>query len=541
MLLRSCCFGAIFVLITFAARGELSPLTGPARFASDDAFLEYVQGQTFRYFWDEANAANGLVRDRSAAGSACSVAAVGFGLSAINIGIERGWVERARGAERVLTTLNGLWNLPQGESARGCAGHHGWFYHFLDMNTGLRAGSSEVSTIDTALLLMGAIDAGQFFNDPTNAAERRIRELADALLERVDWSFMVRSNEQVISMEWKPENGYGPGRWKGYNEASCLYLIGLGARTNGLSERLWDSWTAGFDWSENAGRGFVLCPSLFTHQYSQVWIDFRGIKDAYMRAKGSDYFENSRRATLAQRHYAIQNPLAHPNYGTNEWGFTACDGPGIAVNGTAFPGYCARGAPGGFEDGTIAPTAAASSLPFAPGECLPVLRHIYEAYGTNLWTTEGFRDAYNIRANWWDSDAIGIDQGPIVIMAENFRSGSTWTRMLGSSVIQRGLQRAGFTPPPPDRLKAKALSADQIELTWRDNSAYETGFQIEKSTDNVSFVIAATTAPNTTRAVLAVKPGPTYYWRVRTIGPAGVSGYRETVPINGTTLASAEK
>jgi len=158
------------------------------------------------------------------------------------------------------------------------------------------------------------------------------------------------------------------------------------------------------------------------------------------------------------------------NYSTNEWGFTACDGPGRTIRGTTYLGYWARGAPNGFEDGTIAPTAAGSSLPFAPEVCLAALRHFYDSYRTNLWTTEGFRDAYNVRAGWWGSDVIGIDQGPIVLMAENYRTGSTWSRMLNSPIIQRGLERAGFTAPPPDRLKARVIGPTEVELSWRDNS-----------------------------------------------------------------------
>lgn len=517
------------------------PLDGPKSFKDDEAFLDYVQSQTFRYFWDEANPKNGLIRDRSAAYSPCSVAAVGFGLSAINVGIERGWITRTEGTARTLTTLKTLSSLPQNASRSESAGCHGWFYHFLDMDTGLRAGRSELSTIDTTLLMMGVIDAGQFFNDPTNTAETEIRRISDGLISRIDWSFMLRSNDNVMNMEWCPERGYGPARWVGYNEASCLYLLGLGAGTNALPSNYWERWTKGYQWTKYHDFNFVTEPSLFTHQYSQVWIDFRGIADSYMRSKGSDYFENSRQATLAQRHYACLNPQKYPNYSTNEWGFTACDGPGKTISGTTYLGYWARGAPGGFEDGTIAPTAAGSSLPFAPDICLAALRHFYESYRTNLWTTEGFRDAYNVRANWWSSDVIGIDQGPIVLMAENYRSGSTWSRMLNSPIIQRGLQRAGFTAPPPDRLKARAIGPTEIELSWHDNSTYETGFEVEYSTNRTSFEKAATLGPDVTKTKVILPPGGDYQFRLRTISPAGVSGFRETVGVSGQITAALSK
>jgi hypothetical protein len=535
----------IYISLALLGRCELFavalPLDGPKTFKNDEAFLDYVQSQTCRFFWDEANPRNGLVRDRSATSSPCSIAAVGFGLSAIDVAIERGWITRDEGRARTLTTLKTLWNLPQNGSSAKAAGYHGWFYHFLDMETGLRAGNSELSTIDTTLLMMGVIDASQFFNDPTNAAEAEIRRLSDSLVSRIDWSFMLQPKDNVMSMEWSPERGYGPARWVGYNEASCLYLLGLGAKTNALPPTFWERWTKGYQWTKYHDYNFVTEPSLFTHQYSQVWIDFRGIADSYMREKQSDYFENSRQATLAQRHYASLNPRGFPNYSTNEWGFTACDGPGKTISGTTYLGYWARGAPDGFEDGTIAPTAAGSSLPFAPDVCLAALRHFYDSYRTNLWTTEGFRDAYNVRAGWWGSDVIGIDQGPIVLMAENYRTGSTWSRMLNSPIIQRGLERAGFTAPPPDRLKARVIGPTEVELSWHDNSAFETGFEVEFSTNRVNFSKVATVGPDITNAKISIPTGGEYQIRLRTISPAGLSGFRETVDVNAQPVANLTK
>jgi hypothetical protein len=532
---------ALAVWTSIAAPAGLAPVAGPRIFATDGAFLDYVQRQTFHFFWDEANPANGLIRDRSRPGSPCSIASVGFGLSAIPIGIEHGWIDRSAGTQRVLQTLQTLWTLPEGSGRSGFAGYRGWFYHFLNMETGLRAPQSELSTIDTALLMMGVIESGQFFNRTGEHAELQIRELAEALVRRIDWPFMLQTNELAIGMEWTPERGYGSARWVGYNEASCLYLLALGTATSGLPAGLWDAWTRGYQWrNELAGGGFVPSPSLFTHQYSQVWVDFRGIADAYMRAKQSDYFENSRRATLAQQHYGRENPLGYSNYGADEWGFTACDGPGQTVEGIHYAGYQARGAPGGFEDGTIAPTAAAGSLPFAPEVCLSALRHFYEAYTTNLWTTEGFRDAYNIRAHWWAEDVIGIDQGPIVLMLENYRTGSTWSRMLTSPIIQRGLERAGFTAPPPDRLQARMIGANQIELSWHNTAAYQRGFRVECSTNGLQFSLATEVAANITHVSVPATPGQAYQFRVRTTSAAGVSGYRATVTPGLSSLAGLE-
>ena len=528
-------------LLSPQARGRPVPVAGPRGFQTQDAFLDYVERQTFRYFWDEANPTNGLVRDRSRETSPCSIAAVGFGLSAINIAIERGWIARTNGADRVLRTLRTLWTLPQGPSPTGCAGYHGWFYHFLDLDTGLRAPGSELSSMDTALLMMGVLDAGQFFTSPTNQAESQIRRLSADLLDRVEWPFMLQPSEHVVNMEWTPEAGHGPARWVGYNEGSCLYLLGLGCANHALPMGLWETWTRGYQWRDCYGQGLVAEPALFTHQYSQVWIDFRGIADDYMRGRKSSYFINSRLATLAQRDYGIENPLRFPNYGTNEWGFTACDGPGRVIDGVGYAGYRARGAPAGFDDGTIAPTAAASSLPFAPEACLAALRHLYDTYHADLWTTEGFRDAYNVRAHWFAHDLIGIDQGPIVLMLENYRTGSTWARMLASPVIQRGLARAGFTAAPPDRLQARSLGADRVELSWHDESAYETGFQVESSPDDKDFSVATQVKADITQALLPVSPGRNYFFRVRTLSPAGLSGCRETLAFSPGSLVSLKQ
>ena len=517
------------MLMPSLLQGHPLPEAGPRSFKSDDAFLDYVERQTFRYFWDEANPRNGLIRDRSGEGSPCSIAAVGFGLSAINIAVERGWIERADGATRVLRTLQTLWDTPQGARATGCAGYHGWFYHFLDMNTGTRAPGSELSSIDTALLMMGVIDAGQFYDRPADPAEARIRQLSAQLLSRLDWKFMVDPKEQLVNMDWNPERGFGAARWVGYNEGSCLYLLALGGATNALPFSLWDGWTRGYHWCDCYGQTLLPEPALFTHQYSQVWIDFRGIADNCMRQRHSGYFENTRVATLVQQHYAVENPRRFPNYGTNEWGFTACDGPDKVVDGVFYPGYLARGAPAGIDDGTIAPTAAASSLPFAPETCLATLRHLYDTYGNKLWTTEGFRDAYNVKARWFAKDLLGIDQGPALLMIENYRTGSTWSRMMASATIQRGLERAGFTAPPPDRVEAKSLGPDRVEVSWRDRSPYPTAFRVESSTNNKDFTLAAEVGADINHVYLQTTRGETHYFRVRTVCAAGLSGYRETV------------
>lgn len=418
----------------------------PEAFASDSAFLDYVQRAAVDFFWYEANPANGMIRDRSQRGSPASIAAVGFGLSAIGVGVDRGWIPRSAARDRVLTTLKTFWEGPQGTAASGLIGYRGFFYHFLDMATATRMTGSwdaELSSIDTGLLLAGILDARQYFNG-ADLTEIRIRELADSIYARIEWDWMCDGGLS-LTHGWKPSSGFLPYRWVGYNEAMILYILAIGAPSHAIPGSAWSAWTLGYSWlTQEYGYSFLGFPPLFGHQYSHCWVDFRTIADVYMVAKGSTYAENTRRATLAQRAYCIANPGGFPGYGSLVWGLTACDGP----SGTGYLGYSARGAPGPgtTDDGTIAPTAAAGSIPFTPEVSLPALRNMYDQYRTTLWTPYGFADAFNLKANWWDTDVIGIDEGPIALMIENYRSGSLWSRYMTATEIQRGLSAAGFTP-----------------------------------------------------------------------------------------------
>ncbi len=404
----------------------------------DEAFLDFVMQTAFDYFWYEANPENGLVRDRSRPGSAASVAAVGFGLSALTVGIDHGWITRAEGVERVLTTLRTFWNGPQGPEASGVIGYKGFFYHFLNMETATRSGTTELSTIDTALLLGGVLHVGEYF-DRQAPEEAEVRALADSLYNRVDWTW-AQVRPPAISHGWKPESGFIPFDYRGYNEAMLLYLLALGSPTHGVAPEAWQAYTGPYNdkWQTHYGYTFLIFPPLFGHQYSHVWIDFRGIRDAFMRGKGIDYFENSRRATLAQQAYAVANPNRRAGYGADMWGFTASDGP---------DGYRARGAPPAQnDDGTLTPTAPGGSYAFTPEASLNVLRAMYDAYRSELWGPYGFRDAFNPGRNWFASDYLGIDQGPILLMIENGRTGRVWEVFARNESIRRGLGRAGFTP-----------------------------------------------------------------------------------------------
>jgi len=322
-------------------------------------------------------------------------------------------------------------------------GHHGLFYRYLDMETGTRSGDVEVSTVDSALLMSGMLFAQAWF-DGTEEGEVEIRALVDRIYARMDWRWF-QPRPPVIVLGWTPEEGHLPYDWRGYNEAMAVYLLALASPTFPVEPESWNAWTQGNlnAWGAYHDIEHVGFAPLFGHQYTHVWFDFRGIQDEFMRARSLDYFENSRRATLAQREYCIANPGRFPGYGPDIWGLTACDGPGS--NGTH--GYIARGAPPAEnDDGTIALTAVGGSLPFAPQECIRALRTMYDQHRENIWCGYGFRDAFNLKENWFATDVIGIDQGPILLMAENLRTGKIWERMRQNEILQRGLKRAGFQP-----------------------------------------------------------------------------------------------
>ncbi|GAA4467503.1 glucoamylase family protein [Nibrella saemangeumensis] len=440
-------------------KGQVSNTAGYRLTPADNAFLDSLQRDTFRFFWETTNPANGLVPDRFPRPSFASIAAVGFGLTAYLVGVERGYVTRAAAAERTLQTLRFFANAPQSEQATGIAGHKGFFYHFLDMKTGERFRQVELSTIDTALLLGGVLSAQTYF-DQNNPAETEIRQLAEQIYRRADWTwFQTRS--PYVSMGWHPERGFIKADWKGYNEAMLLYVLALASPTHPVGPEVWSAWTQSYPWATFYGQAHVNFDPLFGHQYSHIWIDFRGIRDRYMTEKGIDYAENSRRATYANRAYCVENPAKWQDYGPAIWGLTACDGPkDTTVNSRKFFSYRARGAAstGIVDDGTLAPTAAGGSLPFAPEICLPALRAMKARYGSKLYGEYGFRDAFNptyrypsrfangsTETGWFDIDYLGIDQGPILLMAENLRTEFVWNLMKRNPHIRRGLERAGFT------------------------------------------------------------------------------------------------
>jgi hypothetical protein len=387
-----------------------------------EARLDALQRHSFEYFVRETNLANGLVADKSQPGSPASIAAVGFALAAYPVGVERGWMTRQDAVARTLTLLRFFWASPQGKGT-DATGYKGFYYHFLDMNTGRRAGLCELSTIDSTFL-------------------------ADALYRRADWAWAC-NGAATVTHGWTPEGGFLPYRWSGYDEATLLYVLGLGSPTHPLPVESYAAWTSSYEWKTIYGHELLYGGPLFIHQYSHIWLDLRGIQDAFARERGFDYCENSRRATYVQREYAMRNPMDFAGYGENFWGLTASDGPGFTtrrVHGIdrTFFDYVARGAPYGPDDGTVAPWAVAASLPFAPEIVLPTLQHFQDVY-PQVTGEYCFRCSFNLSfpregegaAGWTSPHHFGINLGPVVLMCENYR-------MRSCPYVVSGLRLAGF-------------------------------------------------------------------------------------------------
>jgi len=418
--------------------------------------LDKLQKETFGYFLYETNPSNGLVIDKTAPDWPSSIAATGLALACYPVAVERGFMSRAAAVERTLATLRFFWNSPQGPEP-DATGYMGFYYHFLDMQNGRRAWQSELSTVDSAFLLAGALTAGVYF-DAATADESEIRTLADALYRRADWQW-AQNQGATLTHGWKPESGFLVYRWEGYDEALLLYMLGLGSPSHPLPESSYSAWTSTYRWENNYGYEYLYAGPLFIHQLSHVWIDFRGIQDAYMRSKGIDYFENSRRAIYVQQQYAINNPLGHKDYGACCWGITASEGPGpdsIKINGIdrQFLDYVGRGVPYGPDDGTLAPWALVASLPFAPEIVLPALNHCIHQAKMTQFNSYGFKASFNPSHpgnsgnpyGWWVSTFhFGLNQGPIILMIENYRSGFLWNLMKRCPYLVAGLRRAGFT------------------------------------------------------------------------------------------------
>lgn len=444
-----------------------APTTAPVL----PAFYEDIEQRTFRYFWELADRKNGLVPDRWPSKSFCSIAAVGFALTAYPIGVERGWCTREDARDLTLTTLRFFWNAPQGPDMMGTSGHKGFFYHFIDMENGLRFDPGvELSSVDTTILLMGMLFAAQYY-DRDDPAEAEIRDLANKIYARADWNFFRNDGRRAVSMGWHPDRGLIERNWDGYNEGMFVYILGLAAPKHPLPADSWEEWTRPYPafWRAEGDMRHIAFAPLFPGLYSHIWIDFRGIRDAVMREAGFDYFENNRRGIIANYNYCVANPMGWDGYGSESWGLAACDGPGNFVKpfkgeDRTFYGYSARGPidePDGRDDGTLTPSAALGSLPFAPDLVIPTAQAMIRDHGDRLYSQYGFLDAFNPsfkhtglelergvvdpKHGWYDTDYIGIDQGPILLQAANYRNDFVWKIMQKAPAIRRGLSLAGFT------------------------------------------------------------------------------------------------
>jgi len=388
-----------------------------------EQLLDDIQGATFDFFWNEASPTTGQVKDRALANGndlrkMSSVAATGFGLTGLCIADHRGYGKSAEIRERVRKTLRFVVNQMPHE--------HGFFYHFIDMETGKRWEKCEVSSIDSSLLLCGVLTARQYF------ADQEIQDSATKIYERVDWPWML-NGESTFSMGWTPESGFLKARWEHYCELMMIYLLAIGSPAHPVSPGTWNAWTRpkityqGIDYISGND-------PLFTHQYSQAWYDFRNKRDAY-----ANYFENSVKATKAHKLFCLSLHDKFPGYGEDLWGISASDYVG---------GYTAWGGPPpqGPIDGSIVPCATGGSLPFLFDDCIRVLRTIRGHYGQKAWTRYGFVDAFNPLTGWYDSDVLGIDLGITMLMAENYRTGFVWETFMKNAEARSAMQKAGFRP-----------------------------------------------------------------------------------------------
>ncbi len=393
---------------------------------AEEEFLEDLSRRSFLYFWEQADAKTGLVRDRALADSAepdarpwASSAATGFGLSGLCIAAERGWIPRGQARQRALATVRYY--------AEESYHKNGWFYHFVHCSTGERRGTSEISSIDTALLLAGMLTARQYFRE-----EPAIGRYAMKIWSRMDLQWMLNGDPNFLSMSWRPEKGFSEHRWRRHNELGILSLLAIAAPEKPLPPDTWYAWErpvityGGYTYINGA-------PTLFTHQYSHAWIDFRGRRER--QPPHTDWFENSVRATYAHRQFCLDLAQEFPGcYSENLWGITASD---------TRKGYRAWGGPPrrGEIDGSIVPCAAGGSLMFAPEICLPALMAMKEKFGGRIYKRYGFVDAFHPVDGWTNPDVIGIDVGITLLSAENLRSGKVWRWFMANPQIRRAMHQ----------------------------------------------------------------------------------------------------
>ena len=397
----------------------------------DERFLIDLEQHSFRYFWDEADPTTGLVPDRARMDGSpldeghrnvASIAATGFGLTALCIAAENNWINKTQARERTRNTLRFFDTRAFNE--------HGWFYHWMDAKTGDRKWDSEVSSIDTALLLAGVLSARQYFRN-----DQEIVTLAKRIYERVDFRWMLNGDPLLLSHGWKPETGFLRSRWDTYSEDTILYLLAIGSPTHPISASSWSAlWRDRYRYDGHAYFTTIGVP-LFMHQYSHAWVDYRDRRET--KGDRIDYFQNSIAATLAHRAFCMTLSHDFPAFGPNVWGITASD---------SAKGYLAWGGPPRDPDidGTLVPSAAGGSLMFTPEPSLEALRTMHAQFGVRIYGKYGFVDAFNPKTGWFDSDVIGINAGIILLSAENMRTGNVWRWFMQNREIPKAMQRVGL-------------------------------------------------------------------------------------------------
>ncbi len=423
---------AVCLLCLLPGSPAYSEVAPHALTPQDRAFLEDLEHRSVMYFWEQADHGTGLVLDRASADGGrakgpsrdiASIAATGFGLSAICIGTQRGWIPRDQAIERVRTTLRFF--------AERADQEHGWFYHWMDVSSGERKWDSETSSVDSAFLLAGVITAAECFS-----SDSEIPKLAKQIFDRVDFQWMLGGDPLLLSHGWKRGKGFLKYSWNTYSESSVLYLLAIGSETHPINPESWYAWQRPL---YNYGNfEFISGGPLFTHQYSHAWVDFRDRRDRGF----IDFFLNSVNATRANRLYCLNLNNILPNtFGPEIWGITASDGP---------KGYRIYGEIKAFEpvDGTVSPAASAGSLMFTPDISIPALRAIRDEFEDRVYSRYGFVDSYNPSLKWFDTDVVGIDQGITLLSAENLLTGNVWHWFMANPVMQRAMDLAGFSAPP---------------------------------------------------------------------------------------------
>jgi hypothetical protein len=392
--------------------------TGPR--SGGDRLMDEIERRACRYFYDMADPNTGLVRDRATpdepyAASAASIAATGFGLSALAIGTRRGFLDRNLAEARTRNTLRFLCEKAPQE--------HGFFYHFMDSDTGKRIWRSEASSIDTAWLLCGVLHSSAFWEDAD------IRKFSAELLGRAEWDWMLNGGG-TLSHGWTPEGGFLPYRWDAYSEVLAMYLLAIASTTHPVSA---SSWRA-FARPMRAYQGVFFIDAgapLFVHQYSHAWFDFRNRRDSF-----ANYFHNSVRATQAHRLLCLSYSHEFPWYGPDMWGVTASD------SRSGYRTWLSKAVP---PDGTLVPCASGGSLAFMPESCSAVLRKMYDDYGDKVWSRYGFIDAFHPKEKWFSRYVLGIDQGIMLLMADNMSTSGVWDSVMSTPEAKRAIDAVGLT------------------------------------------------------------------------------------------------